>query len=59
MRVGNEAQSCDGYKCSGLRCSMARCTVSGDKHLLDLKQYKSFRIVTAREFYEENIYKIT
>jgi len=33
--------------------------VSGDKHLLDLKQYKSFRIVTAREFYEENIHKIT
>lgn len=33
--------------------------VSGDRHLLDLKQYKSVRIVTAREFYEENIHKIT
>jgi putative PIN family toxin of toxin-antitoxin system len=33
--------------------------ISGDRHLLDLKQYKSVRIVTAREFYEENIHKIT
>ena len=33
--------------------------VSGDRHLLDLKQYKSVCIVTAREFYEENIHKIT
>jgi predicted nucleic acid-binding protein len=32
--------------------------VSGDKHLLDLKQYQSVRILTAREFYEENIHKI-
>jgi len=28
--------------------------VSGDKHLLDLKQYQSVRILTAREFYQEN-----
>jgi len=33
--------------------------VSGDRHLLDLKQYQSVRILTAREFYEENIHKIT
>jgi putative PIN family toxin of toxin-antitoxin system len=33
--------------------------VSGDKHLLDLKQYKSVRILTAQEFYQENIHKIT
>ncbi len=33
--------------------------VSGDKHLLDLKKYRSIRILTAREFYEENIHKIT
>ena len=33
--------------------------VSGDRHLLDLKQYKSVRILTAREFYEENPQRIT
>ena len=33
--------------------------VSGDKHLLNLKQYQFVRIVTAREFYEEIIHKIT
>ena len=27
--------------------------VSGDKHPLDLKQYQSVRILTAREFYQE------
>jgi hypothetical protein len=76
MRVGNEAQSSDGYKCSDFWCSMeghsfdekflscalaanVKVLVSGDRHLLDLKQYKSVRIVTAREFYEENIHKIT
>ena len=32
--------------------------VSGDKHLLDLKQYQSVRISTAREFYEENLHKV-
>jgi len=30
--------------------------VSGDKHLLDLKRHRSIRILTAREFYEENIH---
>jgi len=33
--------------------------VSGDKHLLDLKKYRSIHILTAREFYEENIHIIT
>ena len=33
--------------------------VSGDKHLLDLKKYRSIRILTAREFYEENVQIIT
>lgn len=28
--------------------------VSGDRHLLDLKEYRLIRILTAREFYEEN-----
>ena len=45
-----------------LSCALAanvKVLVSGDRHLLDLKQYKSVRIMTAREFYEENIYKIT
>ena len=45
-----------------LSCSLAanvKVLVSGDRHLLDLKQYKSVRIVTAREFYEENVHKIT
>ena len=45
-----------------LSCALAanvKVLVSGDRHLLDLKQYKSVRIVIAREFYEENICKIT
>ena len=29
--------------------------VSGDRHLLNLVQYQSVRILTAREFYQENI----
>jgi len=29
--------------------------VSGDKHLVDLKMYRSIRILTAREFYEKNL----
>ncbi|MDZ7696542.1 MAG: hypothetical protein U5R49_06335 [Deltaproteobacteria bacterium] len=29
--------------------------ISGDKHLVDLKMYRSIRILTAREFYEENL----
>lgn len=33
--------------------------VSGDNHLLDLKKYRSIRILTAREFYEENVRIIT
>ena len=32
--------------------------VSGDKHLLDLKNYRSIRILTAREFSDENIHLI-
>jgi len=27
--------------------------VSGDRHLLDIKQYRSIRILTAQEFYVE------
>lgn len=45
-----------------LSCALAanvEVLVSGDRHLLDLKQYRSVRILTAREFYEENIHKIT
>ena len=45
-----------------LSCALAanvEFLVSGDKHLLDLKQYQSVRILTAREFYKENIHKIT
>jgi len=45
-----------------LSCALAanvEVLVSGDRHLLNLKQYQSVRIVTAREFYEENIHKIT
>jgi len=44
-----------------LSCAMSAnvdVLVSGDKHLLDLKQHKSIRIVTARKFYEENIHRI-
>jgi len=42
-----------------LSCALAanvEVLVSGDKHLLDLKQYQSARILTARKFYEENVY---
>ena len=45
-----------------LSCALAanvEILVSGDKHLLDLEQYQSVRILTARQFYEENIHKIT
>lgn len=45
-----------------LSCALyanVKVLVSGDKHLLELKQYKSIRILTAQEFYQENIHKIT
>jgi predicted nucleic acid-binding protein len=45
-----------------LSCAVAanvRVLVSGDKHLLDLKRYQSIRILTAQEFYQENINKVT
>lgn len=45
-----------------LSCALAanvKALISGDKHLLDLKQYQSVRILTAREFYQENIHRIT
>ena len=45
-----------------LSCALAAkvsVLVSGDKHLLDLNQYRTVRILTAREFYEESIGKIT
>ena len=45
-----------------LSCALAanvEVLVSGDKHLLDLEQYQSVRILAARQFYEENIHKIT
>lgn len=45
-----------------LSCALAanvEVLVSGDSHLLDLKKYRSIRVLTAREFYEENIHKIT
>ena len=44
-----------------LSCALAanaKALISGDKHLLDLKQYQSVRILTARKFYEENIHKV-
>jgi len=44
-----------------LSCALAAnvaVLVSGDKHLLDLKKYRSIHILTAREFYEENIHII-
>ena len=44
-----------------LSCALAanvEILVSGDKHLLDLEQYQSVRISTAREFYEENLHKV-
>jgi len=45
-----------------LSCALAanvEVLVSGDRHLLNLKQYQFVCIVTAREFYEENVHKIT
>ena len=45
-----------------LSCALAanvEVLVSGDKHLLDLEKYQSVRILTAREFYQENIHRIT
>lgn len=45
-----------------LSCALAAnvaVLVSGDKHLLNLKKYRSIHILTAREFYEENIHIIT
>ena len=44
-----------------LSCALAanvKVLVSGDRHLLDLKQYKFVRILTARKFYEENVRKV-
>ena len=44
-----------------LSCAIAASVdilVSGDKHLLELKQYQSVRILTAHEFYQENINSI-
>lgn len=44
-----------------LACALAanvEILISGDKHLLDLKQYKSVRILTAREFYRENTMEV-
>jgi len=44
-----------------LSCALAAnvaVLVSGDKHLLDLKKYRSIHILTAREFYEESIHII-
>jgi putative PIN family toxin of toxin-antitoxin system len=45
-----------------LSCALAanvKVLVSGDRHLLNLVQYQSVRILTAREFYQENIHKVT
>ena len=45
-----------------LSCALAAnvaVLVSGDKHLLDLKKYRSIHMLTAREFYEENIHIMT
>jgi uncharacterized protein len=45
-----------------LSCAMAAnagVLISGDNHLLDLIQFQSVRILTAREFYEENIRKVS
>lgn len=44
-----------------LSCALAanvEILVSGDRHLLNLEQYQSLRISTAREFYQENIHKV-
>lgn len=43
-----------------LSCALAanvEVLISGDRHLLDLKQYQSVRILTAQDFYRENIQK--
>ena len=32
--------------------------ISGDKHLLDLKQYQTVRIITAQKYFQENVDKI-
>jgi len=45
-----------------LSCALAAkagALISGDKHLLNIKQYKSVRILTTREFYIENVRKIS
>jgi len=45
-----------------LSCALAAkagILISGDKHLLNIKQYKSVRILTAREFYIENVRNIS
>ena len=45
-----------------LSCALAanvEVLVSGDRHLLNLVQYQSVRILNAREFYQENIHKVT
>jgi len=44
-----------------ISCALASnvsALVTGDKHLLDLKEYASVRIMTAQEFYQENVKKI-
>jgi len=44
-----------------LSCALAanaKVLISGDNHLLELKEYQSIHIRTAREFYMENIHKI-
>jgi putative PIN family toxin of toxin-antitoxin system len=45
-----------------LSCALAAnvtVLVSGDRHLLDLKKYRSIHILTAREFYQENVLMVT
>lgn len=45
-----------------LSCALAGdvgVLVSGDKHLLDLMEYQSVRIVSAQKFYQENLHKLT
>ena len=32
--------------------------ISGDNHLLDLKQYQTLRIITAQKYFQENVDKI-
>jgi len=54
MRVVNEEKF--------LSCALAanvEVLVSGDSHLLNLGQYQSVRVVTAKEFYQKNIHKVT